>query len=230
VPRELSRVAVLVEPLTIAEKALIQLHHLQQRLPWACQIGGDAGRRTCHTAVVLGAGPVGLLGAMAFAAHGYRTAVYSKEERASEKAQIVDSIGAEYLAADDVPIDRLADAVGEVDVIYEAVGASSLAFRAIASLGTNGVFVFTGVPGRKGKVEVDTDRLMRDLVLKNQVLLGTVNASEDAFDSAIRDLAIFQSRWGGALERVIRRYPVEAHRELLEQGGAGIKNVLGFAE
>jgi threonine dehydrogenase-like Zn-dependent dehydrogenase len=64
-PPALRDVAVLVEPLTIAEKSLEQLSMIQQRLPWACS--GDSGRgpaRRCR-AVVLGAGPVGLLGAMA---------------------------------------------------------------------------------------------------------------------------------------------------------------------
>ena len=56
VPATLRQVAVLTEPLTIAEKALREVEHLQERLPWETKPG--------H-AVVLGAGPVGLLGAMA---------------------------------------------------------------------------------------------------------------------------------------------------------------------
>ena len=48
VARDLRDVAVLVEPLTIAEKALIEVREIQQRLPWG---GGP------HRAVVLGAGP-----------------------------------------------------------------------------------------------------------------------------------------------------------------------------
>src|SRR5213078_4594126 len=70
VPRSLRDVAVLVEPLTIAEKALIQVSQVQQRLPWACAVEPGKPRRACHRAVVLGAGPVGLLGAMALAAAG----------------------------------------------------------------------------------------------------------------------------------------------------------------
>ena len=42
VPRELREVAVLVEPLTIAEKALLQIHAIQQRLPWALATTGRA--------------------------------------------------------------------------------------------------------------------------------------------------------------------------------------------
>jgi threonine dehydrogenase-like Zn-dependent dehydrogenase len=59
VPPHLREVAVLVEPLTIAEKALIQLRDVQNRLPWTCPIKSrDMGiPHQCHHAVVLGAVP-----------------------------------------------------------------------------------------------------------------------------------------------------------------------------
>ena len=41
--------------------------------------------------------------------------------------------------------------------------------------------VLTGVPGLEAFVEADPARLMREMVLKNQVLLGTVNAGSQAF-------------------------------------------------
>ena len=79
VPRALRDCGVLVEPLTIAEKALAQISSVQQRLPWACPHSGDKGVGHCHRAVVLGAGPVGLLGAMALKRQGFETYVYSRE-------------------------------------------------------------------------------------------------------------------------------------------------------
>ena len=75
VPRELREVAVLVEPLTIAEKSLEQLRVVEQRLPW-----DGRGHRN---AVVLGAGPVGLLGAMALRIVGCD--VTSTRDRANMK-------------------------------------------------------------------------------------------------------------------------------------------------
>jgi len=59
VPKELREVAVLIEPLTVAEKAAEQARVLVQRLP------GDLKNDPSQlNAVVLGAGPIGLLGAM----------------------------------------------------------------------------------------------------------------------------------------------------------------------
>ena len=65
---------------------------------------------------------------------------------------------------------------------------------------------------------------MRDLVLKNQVIIGTVNADRAAFESAIRDLGEFKRRWPDALRRVITgRHPLESYRELLLGKATGIK-------
>jgi glucose 1-dehydrogenase len=230
VPRKLRDVAILVEPLTIAEKALTQIWQVQQRLPWDCPHVGEKGRGHCHTAVVLGAGPVGLLGAMALAAVDFDVYVYSREAAPNPKSQIVDAIGGHYVSALDTSVQQLADRVGNIDVVYEATGASSISFEVLKVLGTNGVFVFTGVPGRKAPIEVDTDLIMRDLVLKNQVVFGTVNAGRGTFEDAIRDLGVFMERWPDTVRALITgRYPIEAHRELLLGQAAGIKNVITLA-
>ena len=230
VPRELRDVAVLIEPLTIAEKALAQVWQVQQRLPWACAFEPGKPRAACHRAVVIGAGPVGLLGAMALANAGFETTVYSRGAEPNAKADIVAAIGARYVDAERVSVDELAATVGNIDLVYEAAGASQVAFEAMRVLGTNGIFAFTGVPGRRGPISVDTDLLMRNLVLKNQVVLGTVNASRDVFEAAIADLGAFVRRWPDAVRALVTgRFAVDAHRELLLGTPSGIKNVITFA-
>jgi len=78
VPGGLRDVAVLAEPLTIAEKAFAQLNILQRRLPGNIQhLGQESGRP--HKALILGTGPVGLLGCMALVLQGYQTYVFSRE-------------------------------------------------------------------------------------------------------------------------------------------------------
>ena len=229
VPAALRHVAVLVEPLTIAEKALAQVWQVQRRLPWACPVTRGPAEH-CHRAVVIGAGPVGLLGAMALVNAGFETTVYSRGAAPNPKASVVESIGARYLDADTVPVGALPELIGNIDLIYEAAGASQVAFEAMKVLGTNGIFCFTGVPGRKGPVAVDTDLIMRNLVLKNQVVLGTVNAGRETFEAAIADLATFNTRWPQAVRALITgRFPLSAHRDLLLGPPTGIKNVLAFA-
>lgn len=229
VPMDLRDVAVLVEPLTIAQKAIEQLWQVQARLPWACPIEPGKPAQFCHKALVLGAGPVGLLGAMALAVRGFQTFVYSKTALPNARADLCSSIGVKYISSDQTSVDEMAKIIGGIDVVYEAVGASSLAFDVMRVLGTNGVFIFTGVPGRKAPIEVDTDRLMRDFVLKNQIIYGTVNAGKQAFQDAITDLSEYRRRWPHALERLITgRYKIDQAVELLTGRVGGIKNVVSI--
>jgi glucose 1-dehydrogenase len=228
VPANLRDIAVLVEPLTIAEKAIEQLWQVQSRLPWAARKDGQTPQYR-HRAVVLGAGPVGLLGAMALTLRGFDTYVYSRSAPPNPKADLCAAIGAKYISSEQSSVDDMAGQVGRIDLVYEAVGASSLAFDVMRVLGTNGVFIFTGVPGRKAPIQVDTDLLMRDFVLKNQVVYGTVNAPKQAFAAAIADLAQFRARWPDAVSHLITgRFKIEQAVDLLQKKESGIKNVVSL--
>jgi threonine dehydrogenase-like Zn-dependent dehydrogenase len=230
VPRELRDCAVLVEPLTIAEKALLQLQHVQSRLPWGCDHAEWNGFGHCHSAVVLGAGPVGLLGAMALAERGFATTVYSRGPADDPKAQLVRDLGCRYVSSASTTPRELMEMVGPLDLVYEAIGLSRVAFELMPVLAPNGVLVLTGVPALRGAASLDLDGIMRGMVLKNQVVLGTVNAARDAFEASITDLARFRQRWPQQLARLITgRFPMQAHRELLQGPATGIKNVIAIA-
>jgi threonine dehydrogenase-like Zn-dependent dehydrogenase len=218
VPPELRDLGVLVEPLTIAEKALIQVWDIQERLPWKPA-----------RAVVLGAGPVGLLGALALVSRGFDTWVYSRAHEGSPVPALIDAIGGHFVSTETSLAD-LARQVGNIDLVYEATGAARVSFEALGVLGANGVFVFTGVPGRKVPISIAADALMRDMVLKNQLVFGTVNAGADAFAAAVADLAKFRATWPAQVAALItgRFAPGDAPR-LLTGNAGGIKNVVSFA-
>ncbi len=224
VPRAIRDVAVLVEPLTIAEKGLIQVLQIQKRLPW----GVNTPEYTLR-AVVLGAGPVGLLGAMALCHAGFSVTVYSRNREPDPSADIVKAIGGKYISSQDRSVARMAADVGNIDLVYEATGASQLAFDVLPALGTNGLFVLTGVPGERGPVSIDTDTIMRNLVLKNQCVLGTVNAGKNAFEKAVADLTAFHAKWPEAVENLITgRFPLEKFAEPIHNQ-SGIKNIVEIA-
>ena len=219
VPGELRKIAVLVEPLSIAEKALAQINTIRKRLPW----GRSGGR-----AVVLGAGPVGLLGAMALVNAGFETCIYSREGPDDPRAGVASAIGARYVSAQGQSVRELAESAGNVDVVYEAIGASQTALELLELLDADGIFCFTGVPRHGEPVSINAGQLLHNLVLKNQVILGTVNAGRESFEAAIRDLGVFHRRWPDAVSSLItRRYPIEEFREpILEP--SGIKNVIAL--
>ncbi len=227
VPAALREVAVLTEPLTIAEKAIAQVWQVQRRLPWGSPPAGPGEKGSAHRAVVLGAGPVGLLGAMALVRAGFETTVYSRASGPHDKAGLVASFGAAYVDAETTTIEQLANRVGTIDLVYEATGAARVSFQMMEVLGANGVFVFTGVPGRKAPIELDADLIMRNLVLSNQVVFGTVNASRSEYQAAIRDLGDFTGRWPAAVRRLITdRHPIEGAVGALLGAPSGIKDVI----
>jgi threonine dehydrogenase-like Zn-dependent dehydrogenase len=222
VPRGLVEVAVLVEPLTIIEKALTEVWRVQARLPW-----GDSGKG--HRALVLGAGPVGLLATMKLLLQGFDVMVFARAAAPNPRSAVVAQLGATYVSGEKTPLDELAKKLDKIDLIFEATGSSRAAFEALPWLGPNGMCVLTGVPGQGPPVKVDTDALMRRLVLDNQVVLGTVNASRDSFESAIRDLAAFLARWPAALHALItEHHPPEDAPRLLLGKPHGIKEVVSF--
>ena len=215
VPNEIREIAVLVEPLTIAEKGLIQALQIQKRLPWG--VG---------TAVVLGAGPVGLLGAMALRHAGFAVTVYSRSREPDPSADIVKAIGGKYISSQDRSIEQMAASVGNIDLVYEATGVSKFAFDVLSVLGTNGIFVLAGMPGEHGPGSIDSDKIMRNMVLKNQCVLGTVNAGKDAFENAVADLTAFHAAWPEELKNVITgRFPLERFAEPIRDQ-TGIKNIV----
>jgi glucose 1-dehydrogenase len=230
VPPDLRDIAVLAEPLTIAEKALLQIFWMmQQRPPWLDPQTPVEEQGRGLSALVLGIGPVGLLGAMVLVSAGFTTYVYSRELPPSPRIDLADAIGASYVSSQTTTFGELAEKIGNVDLVYEAVGHSHFALQAVRVLGTNGIFVLTGVPGLQDLVQADPARLIRDMVLKNQVLLGTVNAGPDAFAAALRDLQRFRQQWPEVVRTLIAgRYPPEQAADLIMARPAGIKSVITF--
>lgn len=216
VPGGLREIGVLTEPLTIATKGMEQIKAVQSRMPW------ESPKR----AVVLGAGPVGLLGAMMLANAEYEVVVYSKVAEPNAAADIVKQFGGKYISSEQVSVDDMAKQVGNIDLVYEAVGSSPFAFDVIRVLGMNGLFVFTGIPGHHAPFPIDSDTIMRNITLKNQAAIGTVNAGKTAFEEAIRNLTDFNQKWPAALRGLITgRFPIERFEEPINSH-VGIKNII----
>lgn len=217
VPKPLADVAVLIEPLTVASKAAVQARTILDRLPY--EPGLQRG-------LVLGAGPVGLLGAMVLIASGYDTVVYSREPEGGDKGRLVHSLGGSYISAASQPIERLAETTGEFDLVIEAVGFAPVMMAAARSLRPNGVVALTGIPAEGTAVEINAGRSLRDMVLKNQVIFGTVNAGRRDYLSAIQQLEQFMTLFPDGVRKLItRRLPLgEASRMLIRSDG--IKNVV----
>ena len=183
-----------------------------------------------HRAVVLGAGPVGLLGAMLLIERGFETIVFSRGDADSPNAKLATAVGATYVSSTRVSFERLAHRTRHIDLVYEATGAPGLAFDVMQHLDANAVCILTGVPGEGEPFDIEGNAIMKAIVLHNQVVAGTVNASRRDFGRAIRDLGRFQSAWPQQLRSIITgRAPMDEFCDRAT-GNQGIKNVIVLPE
>ncbi len=204
VPQEIQSVGVLTEPTSIVEKAIDEAEHVQTaRLPGAAATPNWLFGRRC---LVAGLGPVGLLGSMVLRLRGAEVFGIDVVAEQSPRAQWLAAIGGHYVDGRAVRADQIDEEFGPIDLILEAAGVASLDFDLLEALAINGIYVLTGIPGGKRPLEVDGANLMRTLVLKNQLMLGSVNASPDHYRMAVTDLVGAQLRWGKLVEKLITHH------------------------
>lgn len=213
VPPSLEEVAVLLEPLSIVEKALSQAVAIQHRLHWTCphpeHSYSQPGWGNCKKAIVAGAGPIGMLAAFILRLNQVDTYVMATRPPDSFKAGLVKEIGAKYIKSDGKGLKEL-EKIGNVDIIVEATGVAQLGFELLNILGANGIFIFTGIPEGGTEVTINASALIRRRVFFNQVVFGSINSNRSHFEKALDDLERFKARFGGAINKVITHcYPFE---------------------
>jgi threonine dehydrogenase-like Zn-dependent dehydrogenase len=229
VPPELAPIGVLTEPLSVAKKAIEEAVRLQfARLPDALATPDWLFGRRC---LVAGLGPIGLLAALALRLQAAEVYGLDIVDADSARPQWLAGIGGRYIDGRQVPPDKVDDVLGPMDLILEATGVPSLAFNLLDALARNGVYVLTGIPGGDRPTQIPGAELIRQLVLNNQAMTGSVNAARDHFQLAVDDLTVAHPRWGEHIAHLItHRY---AHREFaiaLDQSAPDeIKTVIEWA-
>ncbi len=217
VPEEHEEVAVLLEPLTIAEKGVFQAFAAQKRMAWKPK-----------SAVVLGVGPLGVLCAMVLRNMAIDTFAVGRGPLDPIRQEFLEAIGVPYLTSTEIPINELPKKLGRpLDFILEATGSSQVAFDAMQSLGINGVLCLMGVSGGHKRLEVPTDEINLDVVLGNKLIFGSVNANRKYFEMGIRHFGEFERRWPGLLRKFItKRVGMEGFMEGIQRDKAQLKVVV----
>jgi threonine dehydrogenase-like Zn-dependent dehydrogenase len=218
IPGGLRDVAVLLEPTTVVEKGIAQAFEIQRRLRvWRPR-----------KAAVMGAGTIGLLAAMALRIRGLDVTVFGLDRRPFLNSDLIEALGARYESTRDLPVMAGAMKHGPFDLIFEATGYSPIVFESMQALGKNGVLVLSSVTGGDRMVQVPADRINLDFVLGNKVMVGTVNANREYFETGVKDLATCEAQYPGWLGRLLT-HPVDGLEnygrlfELLTMGKGAIK-------
>jgi threonine dehydrogenase-like Zn-dependent dehydrogenase len=228
VPEAIGEAAVLVEPLSIVEKAIHEVLLLQRaRLPDAL-----AHPHWLHDkrTLVAGLGPVGLLAALVLRLRGAHVFGLDVVDPGDARVRWLQHIGGEYIDGRRHDERRIDETIGPADLIVEAAGAPALAFNLIEALGLNGAYALTGIPIHDRTIRIAGSELMRALVLKNQLLVGSVNSARDHFLMAVDDLLHARLLWGSHIDGLIteRRQPEELENALQERAGDEIKVVIDW--
>ncbi len=235
VPANLVRYGVLTEPLSIVEKGVEQIRFIQSRMVWACSHpehsfdAADWGG--CRTALVVGAGPLGLLGTALLRLAGVNAYVADIVPEDSPKVHLAKHMGAIYIdARSKTPKElvELCSTAGNLDIIFEASGAATTAVELINFMARSSIYVMTGIPGEGVPLQVDAGQLVRQIVRYNQVVVGSVNSNRSHFEMALKDIPEIDSQFNGVLgEMFTHRFRLEEYERAFALSDPGhIKAVI----
>jgi glucose 1-dehydrogenase len=167
----------------------------------------------------MGTGTLGLLATLVLRLRGLDVTALGRTPKPYLNAELVESLGARYVNTAEKTITAAADEYGPFDLVFEGTGSSAVLFESMQVLAKNGVLVLTSITGGNKTLEVPADRINLEFVLGNKVMVGSVNASRDNFESGVRDMAQAEAEYAGWLKRLLT-YPVrglESYRELFDR-------------
>ncbi|MDG6908104.1 MAG: glucose 1-dehydrogenase [Nitrososphaerota archaeon] len=215
-PDSLSHTGVLLEPLTIVEKGLIQTLHIQHaRMRWEPK-----------SALVLGAGPVGILATAILRLRGVNVDTVATRSKESEKARLIEATGGRYINAKETPLGSIKE---DYDMVFELTGNPIVAAQAQGLINVNGILCYLGIYREEQEME-NVGRQLTDTVLGNKVFFGSVNANKSYFVSGVSDLESMNKKWPGFLERMITKVciPEDYQQAYGAEDEESIKTVIEF--
>ncbi len=196
------------EPTSVVAKAWEHVERIGSRARWEPE-----------SALITGAGPVGLLAALLARQRGLEVHVID-QVKGGPKPALVEALGAHYEAK---PIEELEL---KPDVVIECTGAPPVIAAAIGGTGRNAIVCLAGVSSPGRQISVDVGALNREWVLENDVVFGSVNANRRHYEAAAQALAAADPDWLASL--ITRRVPLDGYAEALEKRDGDIKTVLTF--
>ncbi len=210
IERSLGLLGVLLEPTTVVTKAWEQVLAIGRRAFWEPR-----------TVLVTGAGPIGLLAALVGKLRGLEVHVLDRVESGA-KPDPVRALGATYHTG------RVSGVGFEPDVIIECTGVGQVINDSIRGVAAGGVVCLTGVGTGGSTIGPAVADVASAAVLKNNVVVGSVNANKRHWYRAGQGLASADRAW---LARLITRCePPEQLMRALQRQPGDIKVVIQFAQ
>jgi glucose 1-dehydrogenase len=209
VDSSLGLLGVLLEPTTVVTKAWEQVDAIGRRAFW-----------DPRTVLVTGAGPIGLLAALLGIQRGLDVHVLDRVE-SGLKPELVRSLGASYHSG------AVANVGFQPDIIIECTGAGPVISDSIQGVASGGIICLTGIGrGDRSAGAPTSSEIAAEVVLRNNVVVGSVNANKRHWYMASEALAKADRPW---LDRLItRRERPENFASALQRKDDDIKVVIQF--
>jgi threonine dehydrogenase-like Zn-dependent dehydrogenase len=206
----LGLLGVLTEPTSVVAKAWEQVEWVRNQ-----------GCRPLQSVLITGAGPIGLLAALLGVQRGLAVHVL---DRAADgpKSALTEALGARYHTGS---VGEACQAA-EPDTVLECTGAPEVVVDAVMRTAPGAVTCLLGVSPRGRTLTVDVGSVNDELVLKNDVVLGSVNANHRHFSAAADALVAADPEWLEGL--ITRRVPMQRWSEALERRPDDIKTIIEF--
>jgi threonine dehydrogenase-like Zn-dependent dehydrogenase len=208
----LGTLGVLTEPTSVVAKASEQVDRVRYQ-----------GCRPLTGVLVTGAGPIGLLAALLGMQRGLRVHVLDRADDGPKPA-LVRALGATYHTGSVSAACR----DSEPDIVLECTGVPEIVVEAVAHTAPDAVTCLLGVSPTGRSLAVDVGSLNNELVLQNDVVLGSVNANHRHFAAAAAALSVADRDWLGGL--ITRRVPLERWHDALDKSPTDIKTIIEFSE
>jgi glucose 1-dehydrogenase len=201
---------VLLEPTTVITKAWEQ----------AAAIGfGRLSYWEPRNVLVTGAGPIGLLAALKGVQRGLDVHVLDQVETGA-KPELVRALGATYHTG------TVADIGFAPDIIIECTGVGKVIGDSIMGVAAGGVICLTGIGA--GGAQGTTADVAAAAVLKNTIIVGSVNANRRHWYKAGECLAAADPKWLARL--ITRRETPENFQQALYRKPDDIKVIIQFSD
>jgi threonine dehydrogenase-like Zn-dependent dehydrogenase len=201
---------VLTEPTSVVAKGWEQIERV-----------AAAGCRLPESVLVTGAGPIGLLAALLGSQRGLRIHVLDKATD-GPKPELVRALGGTYHSG----TVQEACAAAEPEVVVECTGVPEVVVQVVQSTAPGAIVCLLGVSPRGRTLTVDVGAINDELVLENDVVLGSVNANRRHFQAAVEALERADRSWLDGL--ITRRVPLESWSDALTRQPNDIKTVIEF--
>jgi threonine dehydrogenase-like Zn-dependent dehydrogenase len=202
-------IGVLIEPASVLAKAWEHIEHIGRRAHWRPQ-----------TALITGAGPIGLLAALMGRQRGLAVHVLD-QVKDGPKPKLVESLGAKYHAG------GVAGVGFAPDVVIECTGSAGVLRDCLLHLGSGGILCVVGSSAHGQDTLLDVGELSRGMVLGNLVAFGVVNAHRRHYEQAAEAIRRADAAWVSGL--ITRREPLENWRAAFQRKPGDVKVVIDFA-